>query len=82
MSRKGLTEGKHLSKGLTEWRTAQTRHLGQNVQFKGPEAKHAAVLLGISKISPLCFRGSQKKIILIKPLTKHLPALAQESVIM
>ena len=82
MSRKGLTEGKRLSKGLTEWRTAQTRHLDQNVQFKGPEAKHAVILLGISKILPLCFRGSQRKIILIKPLIKHLPALAQESVIM
>lgn len=58
VSRKGLTEGKHVNKGLIEWRTAQTRHLGQNIQFKGLEAKYTAVLLGTSKISPLCFRGS------------------------
>ena len=38
-AREGLTEGKHLRKGLTEWRTPQIRHLGQNIQFKGPEAR-------------------------------------------
>lgn len=38
-SREGLIEGKHLRKGLTEWRIPQIRHLGQNIQFKSPEAR-------------------------------------------